>query len=498
MAKRDDKREGRLAIVSNRLPVVLKKRGAKWHVESGSGGLVTALLPVLRNRGGLWIGWPGLTAQQAGSGFEQVLADASRHAGYELVPILLSEQEKEGFYLGFSNEIIWPLFHDLHVLCNFDPAYWRIYRDVNEKFAEAIAANCRNEDYIWVHDYHLMIVSRCLRDRGIAAPLAFFLHTPFPPLDIFLKLPWRVEILQGLLSYSLVGLQTLRDRRNLLQCVENLVADATVEGDGEVVNIRFPDRSVRVGVFPISIDFNDFARRASDKAVGKQVKAIRQNLPNRKIMLGVDRLDYTKGIPYRLRAFQNALDRYPDLHGAVSLVQVIVPSRENIPKYSELKTEIDQLVGEINGKYTQEGWIPVHYLFRSLSQTELLAYYRASEIALITPLKDGMNLVAKEYCASTIDENGVLILSEFAGAAGQMQEDALLVNPYDVEGTADAIHDAFVMDLPEKRRRMKNLREGVKGQDIFTWVDGMLRAGIDKELKSFPVLQDYLPQIEIS
>lgn len=273
---------------------------------------------------------------------------------------------------------------------------------------------------------------------------------------------------------------------------------ARVEGDGEVVNIQLSGREVRVGVFPISIDFDDFAKRASHPQVERKVDAIRSDLPSQKIILGVDRLDYTKGIPYRLRSFRNALERFPDLHCAVSFVQIIVPSRENIPKYSELKTEIEQLVGEINGKYTQSGWVPVLYLFRRLTQTELLAYYRASEIALITPLKDGMNVVAKEYCAPTIDENGVLILSEFAGAAGQMKDDALLVNPYDIEGVADAIHQAFTMETGEKRRRMRNLRQGIKEQDIYAWVDGMLRAGISKELKSFPVLQDYLPQIEIS
>ncbi|MFB3904013.1 MAG: trehalose-6-phosphate synthase [Acidobacteriota bacterium] len=497
MANRAGKREGRLVIVSNRLPMVLRKRGGKWNVESGSGGLVTALLPVLRDRGGLWIGWPGLTEQQAGPGFEDILAEAGQSAGYQLVPVLLSEQERDGFYLGFSNEIVWPLFHDLQVLCNFDPGYWRTYRQVNEKFAEVLAAHCRNEDCIWVHDYHLMTVSERLRERGIEGSIVFFLHTPFPPLDIFLKLPWRVQILRGLLNYSLVGLQTLRDRRNFLQCVENLVTDATVEGDGEVVTVRLSEREVRVGVFPISIDFDDFAKRASHSDVEKRLKAIREDIPGRKIILGVDRLDYTKGIPYRLRSFQNALERFPDLHKAVSFVQIIVPSRENIPKYSELKTEIDQLVGEINGKYTQRGWVPVLYLFRSLTQTELLAYYRASEIALITPLKDGMNLVAKEYCASTIDENGVLILSEFAGAAGQMKDDALLVNPYDIEGVADAIHQAYTMDAREKRRRMRNLRQGVKEQNIYAWVDGMLRAAISQELKSFPVLQDYLPQFEV-
>jgi trehalose 6-phosphate synthase/phosphatase len=496
MSKYKEK-DGRLVIVSNRLPVVLNRRGKKWQARPGSGGLVTALLPVLRDRGGLWIGWPGLTDTQAIEGFDAALAEASSNAGYRLLPVLLNEEERDRFYLGFSNEIIWPLFHDLQILCNFDPDYWKTYRAVNQKYAEVILENCRNEDYIWVHDYHLMTVSQALRDRGVQASVAFFLHTPFPPLDVFLKLPWRAEVLRGLLHYTLLGFQTLRDRRNFVQCVEYVVPDAYVEGDGEVVTVGFGQRSVRAGVFPISIDFEDFAKRAQSRQVEERCRQIRANLPDRQVILGVDRLDYTKGIPYRLRGFRNALERYPDLREKITLIQVIVPSRENIPRYSELKTEIDQLVGEINGQFTRAGWIPVHYLFRSLEQTDLLAYYRISQIALVTPLKDGMNLVAKEYCASTIDENGVLILSEFAGAAGQMQDGALLVNPYDIEGVADAIHSAFLMDPDERRERMRTLRENIRKQNIFAWVDSVLTAAISKELNNFPVIQEYLPQFDI-
>jgi trehalose 6-phosphate synthase/phosphatase len=498
MAKHEGKsKDGRLVIVSNRLPVVLNRQGKRWQAQAGSGGLVTALLPVLRDRGGVWIGWPGLTDKEAIEGFDEALADASRNAGYQLVPVLLSEQERDHFYLGFSNEIIWPLFHDLQILCNFDPDYWKAYRSVNEKYAEVITTHCRNEDYIWVHDYHLMTVSQGLRERGVHASVAFFLHTPFPPLDVFLKLPWRAEVLRGLLHYTLIGFQTLRDRRNFAQCVEYVVPDARVEGDGEVVTVHFGQRSVRAGVFPISIDFEDFAKRARSREVEERSKHLRASLPDRQLILGVDRLDYTKGVPYRLRGFRNALDRYPELREKVSLIQVIVPSRENIPRYSELKTEIDQLVGEINGEFTRAGWIPVHYLFRSLDQVELLAYYRISQIALITPLKDGMNLVAKEYCAATVDGNGVLILSEFAGAAGQMQDGALLVNPYDIEGIADAIQTAFRMPAAERRRRLEILRENIEEQNIFAWVDSVLNAAIAKELNNFPVIQEYLPQFDI-
>jgi len=489
--------KGRLVVVSNRLPIVLTRVDKQWKIKPGSGGLITGLLPILQERGGVWIGWPGVTEDRLSAGFNQALNDVGNAAGYRLFPVILTRDEYKKFYLGFSNEVIWPLFHDLQSLCNFEPEYWRSYQRVNEKFADAIAEVCGPNDYIWVHDYHLITVSQFLRERGVESPIAFYLHTPFPPLDIFLKLPWRSQVLRGLLDFSLIGFQTLRDRRNFLQCVRRLVPDARSEGDGEVSAIVSGSRTIRVGVFPISIDFEDFEQNAVAPDVDTEVAHIRQNLPDRQLILGVDRLDYTKGIPYRFRAFRNALERFPELTGAVSFIQVVVPSRETIPQYRELKTEIDRLVGSINGKFTRSGWVPVHYIFRNLKQEELLAYYRACEIACITPLKDGMNLVAKEYCAATVDENGVLILSEFAGAAAQMQDAALLVNPYDIEGVANAIRDAFHMPLDERHARMNKLREGVRSYDIYRWLRQILEAAYSPELPTTPAQPDYLPQIDV-
>jgi trehalose 6-phosphate synthase/phosphatase len=489
--------QGRLITVSNRLPIVLSKKDDRWEIEAGSGGLVTALVPVLRDRGGLWIGWPGTTEENTPSDLHRLLYKAGRQFGYGLVPVVITAQEKERFYYGFSNEIVWPIFHDLQTLCNFDPAYWEAYQSVNLKFTDTILRHSLPSDYIWIHDYHLMILGDMLRERGLESSLGFYLHIPFPPLDIFLKLPWRVQILRGLLGFDLIGFQTLRDRRNFLQCVEKMVPDAKLDGDGQVVTIEVGQRAVRAGVFPISIDFRDFARRAKSKDVEEAAWYIHESLPERQIVLGIDRLDYTKGIPYRLEAFRNMLERYPDLHRKVTLLQVVVPSREGIPKYNALKTDIERLVGEINGRFTQPGWVPVHYIFRSLGPVELVAHYRTAEIALITPLKDGMNLVAKEYCASTVDEKGVLILSEFAGAAAEFQEGALLVNPYDIEGVADAIREAFYMAPGERRSRMRRLRREVEEFDIFHWVDSLLRAAFAKELKHFPVLEDYAPQMEV-
>ncbi len=481
----------RLIVASNRLPFVMNKGpDGRWRITPGTGGLVTALLPVLRDRGGIWIGWPGTVEGLEDIG--QVLADSNQDAGYALVPITLTANEVHDFYFGFSNEVIWPLFHDLHSHCNFDPTYWQSYCEVNRKYAQVITRHSKPGDFIWIHDYHLMNVALDLRKLGVKSKVGFFLHTPFPALDIFLKLPWRFQLLRALLEYDLIGFQTLRDRRNFIQCLRTLVKDATVAGKGQVVLVKAAGHEVRVGAFAISIDYNAFVQQAAKPEVEEKVRQLRELLPHRQLILGLDRLDYTKGIPHRLEAFRDALRRYPELHNRVTLIQVVVPSREDIPMYHELRTTIEQLVGQINGEFTKPGgWVPIHYIFRSLTQVELLSYYRAAEIALVTPLKDGMNLVAKEFCTSSIDEDGVLILSEFAGAAAQLQNGALLVNPYDIEGVADAIYRAFKMEKAERQARMRRMRRLISKYDIFWWVDSFLQAVIAKDLSAFPLLEDY-------
>ncbi|MFC1972631.1 trehalose-6-phosphate synthase [Chloroflexota bacterium] len=469
---------GRLVIVSNRLPISLIRTGTgQWQVEPSPGGLVTALAPLLSERGGLWIGWPG-TLEKVD--LDDILAVASRDLGYLIKPVSLTEEELNQYYFGFSNEIIWPLFHDLQTRCNFDPAYWNAYQAVNRKFAQVIADNTRRGDYIWVQDYQLMLVAKELRSIGLENKVGFFLHTPFPSLDIWVKLPWRTQILGGLLDHDTVGFQTRRDRNNFLGCIEVLQKGPHVDTRKQVSLIKTPKREVGIGSFPISIDFKEVARQAGSPIVAGAARQLRESMPNQQIVLGVDRLDYSKGIPEKLKAFRNALERFDDLRGKITLIQVAVPSREDIPEYQTLRTEIEGLVGKINGMFMQTGWIPIHYMFRSMERTELIAYYRAADIALTTSLKDGMNLVAKEYCAANVDETGVLILSEFAGAATQLYRDSLLVNPYDIEGVAEAIHQAYDMSIDERRWRMRRLRNSVARRDVFWWVDSFLRAATTK------------------
>ncbi|MEE8394967.1 MAG: trehalose-6-phosphate synthase [bacterium] len=472
-------------LVSNRLPVSVVRDGHRLEVHPSSGGLVTALGPVLRHRGGVWIGWPGITKA---AGLKKLLAADSR-LGFDLLPVALTEQEQEKFYLGFSNEVIWPLFHGLQSLCNYDPEFWRTYTTVNKKFADAVANNDVSGTYLWVHDYHLMSAGRFLRAAGVRSTLGFFLHIPFPPPDIFQKLPWRHYILRDLLEYDLIGFQTERHKRNFLQSVRLMLKEMTISGKGAIHRVATGAREVRVGSFPIGIDYASFAEGGRLPEVKAQAAEIKDSFGDCVLILGVDRLDYTKGIPYKLQAFRRALLRHPELRKKVTLIQVVVPSREEIATYHDLKAEIDQLVGEINGQLAVPGWTPIHYIFRNLTRTELLAYYRAAEIGLVTPLEDGMNLVAKEFCAVDHIDESVLILSEFAGAAAQLQSGAILVNPYDIEGVADALHTAFSMDSEARKFRMRKLRKNIREQDVFWWVDNFLKAGASN-------LEDYPMQVD--
>lgn len=480
-----------LIIASNRLPVVIgQDEDGAWTARPGSGGLVTALAPVLRDRGGLWIGWAG-TVVEDGAPIDALLDTASREAGYRLRSVPLSIKEREGYYYGFANAMAWPLFHDLQTEAVFDPAHWRSYLEVNRKFADRIARSAADDSFVWIQDYHLMNVAAELRERGVKSRMGFFLHIPFPPLDIFAKVPWRSQILRSLLAHDLVGFQAPRDRRNFVQCVRHLLPEARIGRRGKLVFASLGEHLAWIGDFPIGIDATAFEEAARSQDVAEQAWFIHEDLPNRKLILGVDRLDYTKGIPQRLEAFRLFLSRHPEWHRKLQLIQVVVPSRIDVPGYAALKAQIEGLVGQINGQFTTSGWVPIHYVFRSLTRAELLGYYRTSEVALITPLKDGMNLVAKEYPACSIEEKGVLILSEFAGAAKQLKKGALLVNPHDTEGVADALRQALTMPEDEQRARMRVMRKVIRDRSVFWWVDTYLAAGAQKSLEDFPRIEDW-------
>jgi trehalose 6-phosphate synthase/phosphatase len=464
----------RILFVSNRLPLVIEKNGSDWSTQRGSGGLVTALDPVLKRSGGIWVGWPG-TADIEINTLNTLLADFSEREGYRVAAVPLTAEEYKHFYEGYCNQIVWPLFHDLQSLCNFQPDYWASALKVEQKFAEVVQRHAQPNDLIWVQDYQLMGLGKALADRGVGNKIAFFLHIPFPPPDIFCKLPWRTDVLKALLHYEVIGLQTMRDLRNFSDCVNALLPDVEQRRTSRQSRMMLEERCSVAGVFPIGIDFEEFAGGAAEPRVAQNAAELRKNYPDRQIVLGVDRLDYTKGVPYRLRSFARMLERYPDLRRKVTLFQVVVPSREAVPQYQDLKAEIEQMVAHINGKYTEPGWVPIHYVFKHVDRSELLAWYRVADIALVTSLKDGMNLVAKEYCACQLDGNGVLVLSEFAGASEQLGRWAVLVNPYDIDGVADAIKLAALMTPAERRSAMEKLRTNIREQNVYWWLSQFLK-----------------------
>jgi trehalose 6-phosphate synthase len=485
----------RLTVVSNRLPVVLEKKNGRWDLKPGSGGLVSALAPVLSHRGGLWIGWPGMPLERGGA-WEAILAE-EHHGRYDLVPVLLSEEEVKGFYEGFANAILWPLFHDLLGQCNFDPSFWYAYLKVNEKFARCVLRHSREDDFIWVQDYQLIHVAEFIRRKNEDLHVGFFLHIPFPSLDILLKLPWRGQILKALLAYDLLGFQTPRDTRNFLSCLQALLPEAEIDDQRPVAEVRLGSRTIKVGAFPIGIHFGSFEETARSPEVQCHVEKLRRQIGPVQLIVGVDRLDYTKGLPERLEAFRNALQRHPSLREKVLLFQIVVPSREGVPEYQALKAHIEQLVGEINGEFSTAGWVPVHYQYQSLGRLDLVALYRMARVCLVTSIKDGMNLVAKEFCACQVDGCGVLVLSEFAGATAQLHEGALLVNPHDIEGMADALKTAFEMSAEERRQRMEGMREILREQDIFWWVDYYLKAALGTVPADFHPPKEYLPPLDV-
>jgi len=465
--------KGRVINVSNRLPVLIRKHAGGARVERSSGGLATALEAGWRDRPGIWIGWAGGTPNQH---VDPLLVKASQNRRYTLRSVALTEEEIAKFYSGFANEIIWPLFHDMPSRCNFEPEYWEIYQRVNRKFAKVAAETSAEDDFVWVHDYHLMLTADAMRQAGVRAPMGFFLHIPFPGPDVFEKLPWKKPILKALLEFDVIGFQSDHDRSNFAACLERLLPEATIEHGTPHLQVRYQARNAVVGTFPIGVDFDEFAEQAARPGIRAHSAEIRRRLSGDILVLGVDRLDYTKGIPERLKSFRLMLRRFPDLRGHITLVQVVVPSREEIPNYKHLRREVELLVSETNGEFTQPGWVPVHYIHRNLGREELLAYYRAADIGLVTPLKDGMNLVAKEFCAAQIDERGVLIVSEFAGAGPELRSGAILVNPNDFSEVAQALQTAAKMPVEEKRRRMRLLREIVKDHSVQRWIRSFLQA----------------------
>jgi trehalose 6-phosphate synthase/phosphatase len=452
----------RLLTVSNRLPVTAKPEGSGVQLTEASGGLATGVGSWHREAEGLWIGWPGDVSRFTGAqrtSLEQALRER------RVVPVYLSQEEVERYYDGYSNRVLWPLFHYLVDRVPLEARGWDAYRRANEKFADAVAEVWQPGDAIWVHDYQLMLVPALIRERLPEARIGFFLHIPFPSSEVFRILPSRQEILKGLLGADLIGFHTFSYLRHF---VTSLLHVAGVET--QVDRIQLDGREVRLGVFPMGVDAAHFGGLAEDPQVREHVEAIRRDAGGRRIVLGVDRLDYTKGIPRRLLALERLLQRHEALRDSMRYIQVAVPSREKVDSYQVFRRQVEEAVGRINGSSSTIRSTPIHYIHRSVSQQELVALYCAADVMLVTPLRDGMNLVSKEFVASRVDGDGVLVLSEFAGVVAELGE-ALVVNPYDVEAVADAVHRALTMKEEERRVRMRSLRRRVVERDVHRWAD---------------------------
>ena len=455
----------RLLIASNRLPVTVKTGPDGVCVEPSTGGLATGMRGPHERLGGLWIGWPGDLEGVPRERRDEIDRSLAR---LRLLPVPLSVEEVARYYEGYANAVLWPLFHYAVSRLPDEIEHLDAYESVNEKFADAIASSYEPGDLVWVHDYQLMRVPALLRERVPEARIGFFLHIPFPSSEIFRSLPHRERLLEGLLGADLVGFHTAAYVRHFASSALRLLGATT-----EVDRLRWRGREIRIGAFPMGVDAAAFDALARKDEV--LAHAAEHRFGDARLVLGVDRLDYTKGIPQRLLAFDALLRRHPELRGHVRLVQVAVPSRENVGAYRDLRAEVDALVGRIHGEFATPTWSPIHYLYRALSRDELVALYRAADVLAVTPLRDGMNLVAKEFVASRPDGDGVLVLSELAGAAAEMSE-ALVVNPYDVDATAEALRRALEMPADERRTRMGLLRERVASHDVHWWARAFVAA----------------------
>ena len=450
----------RLLIVSNRLPVTARVAGNDIELTPAGGGLVTGLTPWHERSNGLWIGWPGDLSHLPD---DQRLAVDRRLAERAIVPVHLSRDHVDRFYHGFANRVLWPLFHYLIDRVPVDASGWDAYVAANEQFADAVVREHRPGDLIWVHDYQLMLLPALLRARLPEARIGFFLHVPFPSSEVFRILPWRREILAGLLGADLLGFHTFAYLRHFLASLLH------VEGvEVDVDRVVIGDREVRLGVFPMGIDAARFEQLSNNPAIAAEAAAIRRDAGERQIVLGVDRLDYTKGLPRRLEAIERLLERDPGLADRMRYIQVAVPSRGDVDTYQRFRHQVEEIVGRINGTYGTLRSTPVHYLHRSVSMEQLVALYRAADVMLVTPLRDGMNLVAKEFVATRVDEDGVLVLSEFAGAAAEL-DGAIVVNPYDPDAVAAGIQRALGMPAAERRARSRGLRRRVLDYDVHAW-----------------------------
>ena len=469
---------GKLIIVSNRLPVTVSKKKSKFSYQPSVGGLVTGISSLEMSQEQLWIGWPGITlpgysAKSDAKELKEKLAQDN------FLPVFLKRNDFENYYQGFCNEIIWPLFHYFVQYANYEKRYWDSYKRVNEAFSQAVLEVADNNDLIWIHDYHLMLLPELIREKLPNVKIGFFLHIPFPSSEIFRLIPWCGDILDGLLGADLIGFHTFDYARHFLESARRVLGYEHTLGQITVGN-----HAVKVDTFPMGIDYQKFSKAPMSKGVKESISKLREGIKkDYKVVLSIDRLDYSKGIPERLNAIDHFLRKNPNYSEKVVFIVVAVPSRTEVEHYKLLKEQVDNLAGKINGEHGTIGWVPIWYMYRSFNFDDLSALYSIADVLFLTPLRDGMNLVAKEYVATRKNEDGVLILGEMAGTAKELGE-ALIINPNDLEGTSNSLKQAITMPIDEQQRRIRIMRGRLERYDVKRWAqDFMDRISHIKEVQ---------------
>ncbi len=464
-------------IVSNRLPVQITKLENSYVFNTTSGGLATGMDSIHQGKNSLWIGWPGIASDSIDDDSYIPLINSLKKLNFS--PVSLSKKEIDDFYYGLPNKCIWPLFHYFIELSKFDEKYWDSYVEVNKKFSEIVISNIEKGDIVWIHDYQLLLCPKMIKDKRPDVTIGFFLHIPFPSFEIFRIFPWRVQLIEGILGADLVGFHTYDYQRHFLSSVKRIL-----KYEVSFNKVSLPLREVTVNTFPMGIDYNKFHNAAKDhmdqkikekSELKKQLELHKKGDDGGKLILSIDRLDYTKGVINRIKAFDVFLTKHQEYREKVRLVMLTVPSRSDVPEYKKLKKETDEIVGRINGKHATVNWTPIWYYYRAMDFEDLIDLYMTSDIAMISPVRDGMNLVAKEFIATRVNLDGVLILSEMAGASKELFE-ALLVNPFDLNSMVDAIYKALTMSLIEQKERNRSMQKRLKRYTVQLWAGEFMKA----------------------
>ena len=464
-------------IVSNRLPVQITKLENSYVFNTTSGGLATGMDSVHQGKNSLWIGWPGIASDSIDDDSYKPLINSLKKLNY--YPVSLNKKEIDDFYYGLPNKCIWPLFHYFIEFSRFDEKYWDSYVEINKKFSEIVINNIEKGDIVWIHDYQLLLCPKMIKDIRPDVTIGFFLHIPFPSFEIFRIFPWRVQLIEGILGADLIGFHTYDYQRHFLSSVKRIL-----KYEVSFNKVSLPSREVTVNTFPMGIDYNKFHDAANDhmdqknkerSELKKQLELHRKGDDGGKLILSIDRLDYTKGVINRIKAFDVFLTDHPEYREKVRLVMLTVPSRSDVPEYKKLKKETDEIVGRINGKHATVNWTPIWYYYRAMDFEDLIDLYMTSDIAMISPVRDGMNLVAKEFIATRVNLDGVLILSEMAGASKELFE-ALLVNPFDLNSMADSIYKALTMSLDEQKERNRSMQKRLRRYTVQRWANEFMRA----------------------